>query len=150
MNNILLEKINKLELRVKEKGFKFTPQRQAVLEAIITNGNMHMTVEEIYDYVKKDHSEIGLATVYRSVLLLNDIGIITKLSLNDGIARYQIIHENETHQHHHLICTNCGKIIDVEEDLLDDIESKIEATYGFNVKNHSLKFFGLCKDCRDK
>lgn len=149
MDNVLT-KIAELEAKIKEKGFKLTPQRQVILDAIIRNGKNHMTVEEIYDYVKKDHSEIGLATIYRSVMLLEEIGIITKLNLNDGLSRYQIAHENENHQHHHLICTNCGKIMDVKEDLLEDIENKIEQSYDFKVKNHSLKFFGICEECKNK
>lgn len=101
----------------------------------------------MYNLVKKECPEIGLATVYRTVQLLEELGIISKLDLNDGCYRYELIHESENHQHHHLICSNCGKVIEVEGDLLEGLEHEIEIKYDFKIKNHSVKFYGLCKEC---
>lgn len=137
----------RLKINLKEKGYKLTPQRRAVVDIIIDNEGNHLTVEELYDEVKKECPEIGLATVYRTVQLLEELGVICKISLNDGYNRYELVHENEPHQHHHLICTECGKIIEVEGDLLDSIEQSVQEKYNFYVKNHSVKFFGLCCDC---
>ena len=141
---------NKFKINLKEKGYKLTPQRRAVVDIIIDNEGNHLTVEELYDEVKKECPEIGLATVYRTVQLLEELGVICKISLNDGYNRYELVHENEPHQHHHLICTECGKVIEVEGDLLDSIEQSVEEKYNFYVKNHSVKFFGLCSDCVGK
>jgi len=147
MSKLSPQEKNKFKLDLKEKGYKLTPQRRAVVDIIIENEGNHLTVEEIYDEVKKECPEIGLATVYRTVQLLDELGVICKISLNDGCNRYELIHEYENHQHHHLICSECGKIIEVEGDLLDSLESSIQKKYNFIVKNHSVKFFGVCSDC---
>lgn len=150
MSKLSDDEINKLKSNLKEKGYKLTPQRRAIVDMIIRNEGSHLTTEELYDLVRKECPEIGLATVYRTVQLLEELGVICKLDLNDGCSRYEIVHETENHQHHHLICTNCGRVIEVEGDLLEVLEHNIEEKYNFRVKNHSVKFYGLCSNCTDK
>jgi Fur family ferric uptake transcriptional regulator len=127
-----------------------TPQRRAIVDNIINSEGKHLTAEEIYDLVKEDCPEIGLATVYRTIVLLEELGIVSRLDLGDGCSRYEIVHEEESHQHHHLICTSCGNVIEVEGDLLDSLEENIEQKYKFKIKNHSLKFYGTCSECDKK
>ncbi|HAR85867.1 MULTISPECIES: Fur family transcriptional regulator [Clostridium] len=141
------EKIENLKLILKEKGYKLTPQRRSILDEIIKNEGSHLTTEEIYDLVKVNCPEIGLATVYRTVQLLEEMGVLYKLDLDDGCSRYELCDEDESHQHHHLICQNCGKVIEVEGDLLEELEQGIEKKYNFKIKNHSLKFYGICDNC---
>ena len=141
------EKIENLKLILKEKGYKLTPQRRSILDEIIKNEGSHLTTEEIYDLVKVNCPEIGLATVYRTVQLLEDMGVLYKLDLDDGCNRYELCDEDESHQHHHLICQNCGKVIEVEGDILEELEQGIEKKYNFKIKNHSLKFYGICDNC---
>lgn len=150
MPKLSQEDVEKLKNNLKEKGYKLTPQRRAVLDIIIKNEGKHLTAEELYDLVKIECPEIGLATVYRTVLLLEELGVVCRLDLNDGCSRYELVHEDENHQHHHLICTNCGKVIEVEGDLLESLEHSIEEKYNFKIKNHSVKFYGLCKECANK
>lgn len=149
MSLISINDINKLKEKIKQRGYKFTPQRKAVFDVIVENEGKHLTAEDIYGYVKENNPDIGLATVYRTVLLLEELGIIYRIELNDGCSRFELAHENETHRHHHLICTNCGKVLEVEDDLLENLESKIEEKYKFKIKDHSVKFFGLCSECRN-
>lgn len=140
-----------LKEKLKATGFKITPQRRAIIEVLIENQDEHLSSEEIYDKVRVNCPEIGLATVYRTMQLLDDINGVSKLNLDDGCIRYEInIAGDDSHHHHHLICKECGAIIEVMEDLLDDIESKVENTYNFRIKDHDLKFYGVCKDCQDK
>ncbi|MBL4931993.1 MULTISPECIES: Fur family transcriptional regulator [Clostridium] len=142
------KEINELKEDLKKKGYKLTPQRRAIVNTIIENEGKHLTTEEIYDEVKRGCPEIGLATVYRTILLLEELGIIYKLDLDDGCARYELAHEGETHRHHHLVCNVCGKVLEVEDDLLEVIENKIEETYNFKILDHSVKFYGICNDCK--
>lgn len=142
--------MNNLKEELKKKGYKLTPQRRSILDTIIDNEGTHLTVEEIYDKVKKPCPEIGLATVYRTIVLLEEMGIVYKLDLDDGCSRYELVHEDELHRHHHLICTECGKVIEVEGDLLEDLEKKIEGQYNFKIQDHSVKFFGICHNCKSK
>lgn len=142
--------IEKFKNNLKEKGYKLTPQRRAIVDNIIKNEGSHLTTEELYDLVKKECPEIGLATVYRTVQLLEDLGVVSKLDLNDGCYRYELVHEDENHHHHHLICSDCGKVIEVQGDLLEVLEHEIESKYDFKIKNHSVKFYGICNECKNK
>lgn len=133
--------------RLKEKGFKLTPQRRSVLDIILENEGKHLSAEEIYDLVKKFCPEIGLATVYRTMQVLDELGLVYKHNFDDGRIRYEITH-NEDHQHHHLVCKKCGKVIEVEEDLLELLETQVENKYSFSITDHNVKFFGYCSSCK--
>jgi Fur family ferric uptake transcriptional regulator len=139
-----------LKTKLKHKGYKLTPQRMAIIEIIYKSQGEHLTAEELYDIVKVPCPEIGLATVYRTIQMLEEIELINKLTLEDGCNRYELNNEDEVHQHHHLICKNCGKVIEVKGDLLDSIEETIEKEYKFKIENHKVKFFGLCEECSEE
>jgi Fur family ferric uptake transcriptional regulator len=148
MSKLSPSEVEKLKLNLKEKGYKLTPQRRSIVDIIIQNAGSHLTTEELYDLVKSDCPEIGLATVYRTVQLLEELGVVSKLDLNDGCYRYELVREDENHQHHHLICSQCGKVIEVQGDLLEVLEHEIESKYDFKIRNHSVKFYGICSDCK--
>ena len=139
--------VNTLKTMLREGGLKLTPQRLAVLDVFVREEGEHLTIEETYEKVKEVKSETGIATVYRTILLFEELGIVKKLDLNDGIYRYELNHDEEAHGHHHLICSACGKVEEVKDDLLDSVEQTIEHDYKFRIKDHSLKFYGLCSDC---
>lgn len=140
--------IDVVKSKLKEDGYKLTPQRRSIVDIMIKNEGKHLNSEEIYDLVKVECPEIGLATVYRTLQLLDDIGAVSKLNLDDGCCRYEINLNDETHNHHHLICKKCNKIIEVEEDLLETLEEQIEKNYGFKIFDHDVKFFGMCNSCK--
>ena len=124
-----------LKKRLKEKGLKVTRQRLLVLSVLEQNNGSHMTAEDIYELVSEDYPEIGLAT------------------FDDGCVRYELGHlfEGEAkHNHHHLICRRCSKVIPFDADLLDDLEHHIEKATGFHVLDHELKFYGICRECMRK
>jgi Fur family transcriptional regulator, ferric uptake regulator len=148
MSKLSPSEIEKLKINLKQKGYKLTPQRRAIVDIIIQNAGSHLTTEELYDLVKTECPEIGLATVYRTVQLLEELGVVSKLDLNDGCYRYELVREDENHQHHHLICSQCGNVIEVQGDLLEVLEHEIESKYDFKIKNHSVKFYGICSECK--
>lgn len=148
MSNLSLQETDKLKEQLKGLGYKLTPQRRAVLDILLENEGKHLSTEEIYDLVRKDCPEIGLATVYRTLQLLEKMGVTCKMNFDDGCNRYELVHKDEDHQHHHLICKSCGSVQEVEDDLLEVLESKVEDKYNFKIENHSVKFFGYCKSCR--
>lgn len=150
MANLSKEEMEKLKQQLKVEGYKLTPQRRAVLDVIIANEGKHLSTEEIYDIVKADCPEIGLATVYRTLQLLEKMDVVCKMNFDDGCNRYELVHNDEDHQHHHLVCVNCGCVQEVEDDLLDTIEQKIEGNYNFKITNHNVKFFGYCSKCQEK
>ncbi len=143
----------KFKEMLKEKGLKVTNQRLLVLEVLASHRDRHMTAEDIYELVKEDYPEIGLATIYRTVQLLLEMQLVDRITLDDGCVRYEVggLFEGEMkHHHHHLICKTCGKILPFKIDLLDELEECIEQKMGFHVLDHELKFFGHCSECRDK
>lgn len=132
---------------LKGKGYKNTPQREIILNAIEKQSGKHLSIEEIYDIVKKSNPEIGLATVYRTLLLFDNMGLVQKIDLDDGFSRYELNRHSNDHKHHHLICTQCGSISEVEEDLLESLEQQILKGQGFIVKDHRVKLYGICSNC---
>ena len=142
-----------LKKRLKEKGLKVTQQRLIVLQILAENRDKHMAAEDIYEMVKEEYPEIGLATVYRTVQLLLEMQLLDRINLDDGRVRYEIGHlfaGDMRHNHHHLICKSCGKVAPFEDDLLEELEAHIEQDAGFHVLDHELKFYGICKECLQK
>ncbi|MEA4849030.1 MAG: Fur family transcriptional regulator [Clostridiaceae bacterium] len=137
-----------LREKLKEKGYKLTPQRRAILDIILETEGRHLSAEEIYELVKVKCPDIGLATVYRTMQMFEEVGLIYKHNFDEVRSRYELNHHNEYHKHHHLICIGCNRVIEVEEDLLEQLESSIEKKYNFNIDNHDVKFFGYCEKCR--
>ncbi len=138
------------EKKLKENGYKLTHQRRVVLEILYNRKAEHLTAEDIHNILKEEHPEIGLATIYRSLQLLTELSLVDTLHLEDGVVRYEIHTDAEGHRHHHLICQDCGKILEAADDMLDEIEANIEKEFGFVVKNHIVKFYGLCSECNSK
>lgn len=133
--------------RLKEKGYKLTAQRQAVLEVMMAQEGEHLRPEEIFELVKENYPEIGLATIYRTLAILEEMAIVYKLDLNDGCSRYELSRTREDHRHHHLICIRCGEVAEMEEDLLESLEEEILKKKGFIIKDHKVKFYGYCRKC---
>ena len=136
---------------LKNKGLKMTTQRGIILEVLSECPNQHLTAEDIYELVRKKQPELGIATVYRTLQLLSELELIDTLDLDDGFVRYELAGtDGSGHHHHHLICMSCGKVLEFEEDLLENLEEKIELTTGFKIYNHKVKMYGYCKDCKEK
>ncbi len=130
------------------KGLRPTRQREAVISALAETERRHLSAEEIWQTVARGQKGIGLATVYRTLSLLESAGIIDSAEFGDGKSRYELCDRPGAHTHHHLICTRCGKVEEVEQDLLNQIEQFVESRHGFRIDDHVLKLYGLCSSCR--
>lgn len=143
----------KFKAILREKGLKVTTQRILVLEALSSAPDKHFTAEEIYEAVKQEYPEIGLATVYRTIQVLLELHLIDRINLDDGYVRYEIgaVDSSEMkHHHHHLICLSCGKVFSFGDDLLDTLEEKIQDSMDFKVVDHEVKLYGYCRNCRER
>lgn len=143
---------NKVELReirerLKSMNYRLTPQREAVVKVLLDNTDDHLKAEDIYAKTKVIASDIGLATVYRTLELLEKLDIIYRFEYGDGQSRYELGRKSEKHYHHHLICLKCGEISEFNDDLLEKLEEKIAVEKNFKITDHSLKFFGICSKC---
>ena len=132
---------------------RLTAPREAILE-FLSRSSKHMNAKEIYASLHRSYPGMGLSTVYRTLDLLARMGIVTKLSLGDGQKRYEFKSSDKDEHHHHLICTNCGKIINYSEFLDEELrlvkktEEKLAKKYKFSIEDHNIEFLGTCEKCR--
>lgn len=142
-----MPQLNDFNNILREKGYKFTSQRKNIFSVVLDNEGKHLNSQEIYELVCNKYPEIGVATVYRTLALLEEMGLIYGVNFEDGYRRYEIVKEEEQHRHHHLICLECGSIQEMTEDLLGTIEEEILRNNRFQVIDHRVKFFGYCRSC---
>lgn len=135
------------KLRAKES--KLTTRRELILKVLLENNGKHLSAEEVYNLVKREASDVGLATVYRTLELFLEFDLIQAIDFGDGRKRYEFGAQTEKdhHHHHHLICVKCGNIIEVNEDLLEELENRVSNKHNFTVTDHQLKIFGVCSQC---
>ncbi len=138
---------NSLCERLQKRAYKITPQRQIILKALLENESLHLSAEEVHAIVKEQHPEIGLATVYRTLEICANLGILHQIEFGDGCTRYEFA-KQETHRHHHLICIDCGKVTEFNDDLLETLETWVSKKTGFRIADHQLKFYGYCEECQ--
>lgn len=141
-------RLNDIYNMLQDKEYKLTPQRKVIIKVFLDNAEHHLSAEDAYAIVKQQHPEIGLATVYRTLDLLADLEVLRKVNFGDGKTRYEISTLEAEHQHHHLICLECGKVMEFEDDLLESLEAAIGKKTGFNIVDHQVKFFGFCEKCK--
>lgn len=134
--------------RLAQQDQRLTPQRETVLRVLLDHADTHLTAEEVYLEARNRAPELGLATVYRTLDLFARLGVVRRLDAGEGVARYEFHPEGAGHYHHHLICLECGQILEFEQDLLDRVERAVERETGFRVVDHSLLLFGLCPNCQ--
>lgn len=139
--------LEQLMVLIKEKGYRLTTQRRYILDAIMENHSEHLSIEELYTEVKKRCPEIGIATIYRTVQILEETGVLAKQNFADGCSRYELVDQSERHNHHHLVCIKCGKVIEIKDDYFDKLEQHIEKDENFVIINHNVTFYGKCKEC---
>ena len=137
--------LNRFKEALKKEGLKYTPQRTAVLEEIIKDKG-HRESEEIYLALKKRGKHVSRATVYRTMDILVNNGFARKMNLGDGRARYES-KVNSPH-HDHLVCMDCGLIVEFMDQKIEDLQDKIAIQYNFQLKRHIHQLFGLCKKCQ--
>ena len=127
---------------LEEHNLKNTKQRGAILDVFL-GVTGHITSDELFQRVRKEHPNIGYTTVYRTMKLLCDAGLATEHHFDDVITRFEIAHEH----HDHLVCTRCGKIIEFESQTIEETQNQVAARYGFRVLRHRHELYGHCKDC---
>ena len=130
--------------RLSEQGYRLTPQRMMVLDAI-EKSDHHISAEEIYAQVIARYPHLNISTVYRTLELLHRLGLVTETDLGGGRVRY---HPADKGHHHHLVCQECGKVIDLDESVMDGLKEVLKKDYDFAPDIRHLALFGVCADCR--
>jgi Fur family ferric uptake transcriptional regulator len=130
---------------IRSKGLRYTPQRERILDIFLST-ERHVSVDELYRLVKKRYPDVGYVTVYRTMKLLSECGLCGEIDFGDGILRFE---HKYGHEHHdHLICTKCGKFIEVMEPEIEKLQDKLAKKHSFMSTNHKLQIFGICRRCR--
>ena len=138
-----------LKQRLQSNKHKLTTQRRTVLNVFIENPGEHLSADNVHELLRQSGQDIGLATVYRSLDLLAELGILQKMEFGDGKSRYEVgTMTPDEHQHHHMICLKCNKVFEFQEDLLDKLEKDIFEKTGFRTVDHQAIFYGYCKQCQ--
>ena len=141
----MLTKRRKIARVLRKGGYRLTPQRRVVLD-VITDSQGHLTPARIYDKVRERYPAIGLVTVYRTLEILMGLGLICEVHAGGNCRSYLLTRPRE--HHHHLICSECGRVVDFIGCDLNGLERKLSRETGFEIENHLLEFLGCCQSCR--
>jgi Fur family ferric uptake transcriptional regulator len=133
-----------LTSRLRRKLRKVTGPRQAILE-ILRRHNGPLSIKEIQAQL---NNRCDLATIYRSMHLLEEMFMVKRFDFGSGGARFELLPEGDDGHHHHLVCTNCADVVELEECFPKELERRIAARNGFKSVTHKLEFFGLCPRCQ--
>ncbi|MGQ9586215.1 MAG: Fur family transcriptional regulator [Anaerolineae bacterium] len=137
-------RLDELIARLRERGYRLTPQRMAVLKAMVSS-HEHLAIEQIYERVRADFPMTSLATIYKTVALLKDMGEVVELNLGDDCSRYEA---RDPTPHPHLVCVRCRQVVDLEPTLLDELSQKVAWRTGYRIMGYRLNFFGHCPECQ--
>ncbi|MDQ0340029.1 Fur family peroxide stress response transcriptional regulator [Caldalkalibacillus uzonensis] len=131
--------------KLKKKGVRMTPQRHAILSYLI-NTMSHPTADEIYQALASQFPNMSVATVYNNLRLFKEAGLVQELTYGDASSRF----DANVEEHYHVICRECGKIVDFHYPSLYDVERVASEKTGFDVEFHRMEVYGLCAKCKDK
>jgi Fur family ferric uptake transcriptional regulator len=132
------------EAFIRKKGLKLTSQRRRILKRIFST-HRHFTAEEAHDWFRKGRDDVSRATVYRTLSLLVEGGLLDQLDLGGDKKRYE--HLLGRAHHDHLLCTKCGTVVEFQEPRIETLQDEVAKANGFSITSHSLRLFGMCRNC---
>ncbi len=131
---------------LKRNGLKYTNQREIILQTLYNNSE-HLTPELLHDLIQKNYPDIkvGIATVYRTLSLLEESALVTSISFGAQGKKYEL---DTKHHHDHMICTACGKIIEFVNDDIERLQNEVAHAHNFKITDHIMQIHGLCEACQ--
>ncbi len=142
----MTERLDNFRLWIKEQGLKATAQRDDIAQVFFST-TRHISVEELYNEVRRVNSRVGYATVYRTLKLLKECGLAEERHFADGQARFENIEDQ--HHHDHLICERCGRIVEFVQPRIEELQEELAQKYGFVATTHKMEIYGICQECRE-
>jgi Fur family ferric uptake transcriptional regulator len=134
--------LEKVSLKLEARGYRVTPSRRAVIAAILAQQG-HFTVEDLLARCR----DAGRATVFRTIRLLTELGVVCRVLLEDGSKHYMV---SQRGHHHHLVCTACGKVQDLDQCAITDVVREMSESTGYELEGHWLELYGRCAECRSR
>jgi Fur family ferric uptake transcriptional regulator len=140
------ELLDNFKALLKKNNLKFTIQREVILETLY-NSNEHLTPEALHQLIQKKYPDLktGIATVYRTLSLLEDSNVVTSLSFGAQGKKYEL---GAKEHHDHLICMECGEITEFVDEAIEKRQQDITQELGFKMLDHSMQIYGICKKCQ--
>ncbi len=137
-------RLKQLVSKLRETDHRITPQRMEILKALVYNLE-HPTADEVHAAVKQNFPMLSLATVYKTVNLLIEMGEVLEIDRGHGKTHYDAFRSNA---HPHLICIGCDKVVDIDMDGLGELYDQVEEITSYDILSHRLDFFGFCPQCQ--
>lgn len=137
--------VEALTQAIAARGYRLTPARRAIVETLVAQGG-HVSADDLAERVRQAAPSVGRMTVYRTLELLCELGVIRPIYQGTGAAHYILMHQGG---HHHLICNGCGLVIEFDECTGAALGEQLSARFGFEIQTHLLEFHGLCAACRE-
>lgn len=137
--------VSELGRAMQSEGYRLTQSRQAILETLVKTGG-HLSADELSDKVRASYPSVGRMTVYRTLDLLLELGLVRPIYQGTGAAHFVLMPDGH---HHHLVCSDCGIVVEFENCTIGVMEEELSERYGFELTGHLVEFFGRCGDCRE-
>jgi Fur family ferric uptake transcriptional regulator len=142
-----LDNQERIKDRLRDEGHFITEPRETIIEYFTSNGEA-ATADEIVEDLHADDHDIDRSSIYRTINLFTELGIVDNVLFRDGVKRVELADEFGGSHHHHLICDECGDVIEFEECGIDNLQRIAEIKHDFDVENHHMEFYGTCSECR--
>jgi len=140
------QRMNLFHSRLRDRGLKSTGQRDDIAR-VFFELSRHISAEELYAEVRKVNPHVGYATIYRTLKLLKECELLYERHFDEGQARYEVAGE---HHHDHFICDRCAKIIEFENDEIEEMQQRIAEKLGVTLTHHKMELYGVCAECRTR
>lgn len=140
-----MSRLEDLSKALQAGGYRVTRARQMIFEALIESGG-HVSADEVAAVVNRREPSVGRMTVYRTLDLLRQLGLVQPVYQGTGAAHYVLMDQGH---HHHLVCSSCNRVIEFEECIAQEMGKLLGERFGFEIQGHLLEFYGLCGTCRE-
>lgn len=139
-----MDRLRELSEALQAGGYRVTRARKAIFQALIDSGG-HVSADDIVSAVRRQEPNVGRMTVYRTLELLRQLGLVQPVYQGTGAAHYVLMDEGH---HHHLICSTCDRVIEFDECMAQEMGKLLQERFNFQIQGHLLEFYGLCDECR--
>jgi Fur family transcriptional regulator, ferric uptake regulator len=135
--------VDELKIALKQRGLRMTPQRQLILDAVASMHG-HVSADQVYQQVVRVFPDVNISTVYRTLEVLEDLGVVRHTHFHDGVAQYERTDEG---RHHHMVCSRCGSDFELDVAVLQPLADELKLRYGFQADLAHSAIVGLCGAC---
>lgn len=139
-----MSKVSHLSKALQASGYRVTRARQAIFRALVESGG-HVSADDIVASVHREEPSVGRMTVYRTLDLLRQLGLVQPVYQGTGAAHYVLMDDGH---HHHLVCSNCDRVVEFDECMAQEMGKLLGERFEFEIQGHLLEFYGLCAECR--